>query len=166
MDPDIRVAVRHGAAQIFSLFFIFICSCFDYYSIDSFLFLFFFELVQLTASIKLRLTPQPVRIRADIEVTCFTYERHNAIKNKKTTTIVYVCSYAWTIMNRYEGIDAIKEALTAGVAKETPEMNIKVCDQKNTKLLFNIDRQKYNKQIDNEKNCSHCVICIVFVLAA
>ena len=39
--------------------------------------------------VKRRLAPQPVKIRSDIEVTCFTYE----------------------------GIDAIKQALTEGEAK-------------------------------------------------
>lgn len=48
--------------------------------------------------IKRKLAPQPVKIRADIEVTCFTYE----------------------------GIDAIKEALHAGEAKGTIEAPIKI----------------------------------------
>ena len=50
---------------------------------------------ELVSYIKRRLAPQPVKIRSDIEVTCFTYE----------------------------GIDAIKEALLAGEqigAAETP----------------------------------------------
>ena len=42
----------------------------------------------VTSYIKRKLAPQPVKIRADIEVTCFAYD----------------------------GIDAIKEALTAGEA--------------------------------------------------
>ncbi len=48
--------------------------------------------------VKRRLAPQPVKIRADIEVTCFTYE----------------------------GIDAIKEALTEGENAGTPEAAIKI----------------------------------------
>eukprot|EP01039_Chlorochromonas_danica_P005317 gene5317-5852_t len=48
--------------------------------------------------IKRRLAPQPVKIRADIEVTCFTYE----------------------------GIDAIKEALIAGEEKSTADNAVKI----------------------------------------
>lgn len=48
--------------------------------------------------IKRRLAPQPVKIRADIEVTCFTYE----------------------------GIDAIKEALNAGEDKSTTDNTVKI----------------------------------------
>jgi len=47
---------------------------------------------------KRRLTPQPVKVRADIEVTCF----------------------------RYEGIDAIKAALTKGEETSTPEAPVKI----------------------------------------
>jgi translation initiation factor 2 subunit 1 len=52
----------------------------------------------LTTYIKRRLAPQPVKIRSDIEVTCFTYE----------------------------GIDAIKEALAEGEAVGTPEAPVKI----------------------------------------
>eukprot|EP00053_Salpingoeca_punica_P005371 m.53952 g.53952 ORF g.53952 m.53952 type:complete len:311 (+) comp13209_c0_seq1:209-1141(+) len=52
----------------------------------------------LLVNIRRRLTPQPVRIRADIEVRCYTYE----------------------------GIDAVKEALRAGLAKSTEELPIKI----------------------------------------
>ena len=45
-----------------------------------------------------RLTPQPTKVRADIEVTCFGYE----------------------------GIDAVKEALRTAEANNTPENQIKV----------------------------------------
>lgn len=48
--------------------------------------------------IKRRLAPQPVKIRADIEVTCFTYE----------------------------GIDAIKAALIAGEEKGTADNMVKI----------------------------------------
>ena len=47
---------------------------------------------------KRRLAPQPVKIRADIEVTCFTYE----------------------------GIDAIKQSLTEGEAYGSQEVPIKI----------------------------------------
>lgn len=52
----------------------------------------------LITYIKRRLAPQPVKIRADIEVTCFTYE----------------------------GIDAIKEALAEGEARGTAEAPVKI----------------------------------------
>lgn len=52
----------------------------------------------LVSYIKRRLAPQPVKIRADIEVTCFTYE----------------------------GIDAIKQALTAGEEAGTNDNPVKV----------------------------------------
>jgi len=48
--------------------------------------------------VKRRLAPQPVKVRADIEVTCFTYE----------------------------GIDAIKEALLAGEAKGSLTVPVKI----------------------------------------
>ncbi|RKP10334.1 putative SUI2-translation initiation factor eIF-2 alpha chain [Thamnocephalis sphaerospora] len=53
---------------------------------------------ELLASIRRRLTPQPVRIRADIEVTCFSYE----------------------------GIDAVKRALKEAETCSTEECEIKV----------------------------------------
>ncbi|KAG9298018.1 hypothetical protein G9A89_018846 [Geosiphon pyriformis] len=53
---------------------------------------------ELLNNIKRRLTPQPIKIRADIEVTCFGYE----------------------------GIDAIKAALKAGEACATKDIQIKV----------------------------------------
>lgn len=52
----------------------------------------------LVTYIKRRLAPQPVKIRADIEVTCFTYE----------------------------GIDAIKSALTEGEDKGTTDAPVKI----------------------------------------
>jgi len=52
----------------------------------------------LLKNVKRRMTPKPVKIRADIEVTCFGYE----------------------------GIDAIREALRAGEAKSVPDMPIKI----------------------------------------
>jgi len=52
----------------------------------------------LLKNIRRRLTPQPIKIRADMEVTCFAYE----------------------------GIDAIKEALKAGEAMSNDELPIKI----------------------------------------
>lgn len=51
----------------------------------------------LTDYIKKRLAPQPIKIRADVDVTCFTYE----------------------------GIDAVRDALLAGQAVGTRDMPIK-----------------------------------------
>ena len=53
---------------------------------------------ELMSNISRRLTPQPVKIRSDIEVTCFGYE----------------------------GIDAIKAALKAGEALSTESVVIRV----------------------------------------
>lgn len=50
------------------------------------------------AEIKRRLTPQPVRIRAEFEITCFSYD----------------------------GIDAVKEALRAGLKHNNIGFEIKV----------------------------------------
>ncbi|AAW45425.1 hypothetical protein CNBH0230 [Cryptococcus deneoformans B-3501A] len=55
-------------------------------------------LADLRSGIARRLTPKPVKVRADIEVKCFSYA----------------------------GIDAIKRALTAGEAVSTPDVPIKV----------------------------------------
>lgn len=52
----------------------------------------------LVSNIKRRLAPQPMKIRADIEVTCF----------------------------HYDGIDAIKEALKKGEEASTPDCPVKV----------------------------------------
>jgi len=52
----------------------------------------------LLSNIKRRLTPQPMKLRADIEVTCF----------------------------KYEGIDAVKDALKKGEGCSTEEMPIKI----------------------------------------
>ena len=53
---------------------------------------------ELKGQISRRLTPQAVKIRADVEVSCFSYE----------------------------GIDAIKEALQAAEAVSTEQMQVKV----------------------------------------
>lgn len=53
---------------------------------------------ELVSYVKRRLAPQPVKIRADIEVTCFTYE----------------------------GIDAIKEALADGEQRGTNDSPVKI----------------------------------------
>jgi len=52
----------------------------------------------ITSYVKRRLAPQPVKIRADIEVTCFTYE----------------------------GIEAIREALIAGENRGTPDVPVRI----------------------------------------
>jgi len=52
----------------------------------------------LLSNIKRRLTPQPVKVRGDVEVTCF----------------------------KYEGIDAIRAALQKGEETSTPEAPIKI----------------------------------------
>jgi len=52
----------------------------------------------LVSYVKRRLAPQPVKIRADIEVTCFTYE----------------------------GIEAIRESLTIGEESGTPDVPVRI----------------------------------------
>jgi len=52
----------------------------------------------LVVNIQHRLTPHPVKIRADVEVSCYAYE----------------------------GIDAVKAALKAGLAHSTEDMPLKV----------------------------------------
>lgn len=52
----------------------------------------------LLSIVKRRLTPQPIRFRADVEITCFSYD----------------------------GIDAIKDAIRAGLAFDTPELPFKI----------------------------------------
>jgi len=64
----------------------------------------------LLSNIKRRLTPQPIKIRADIEVTCFAYE----------------------------GIDAVKAALQAGEAASTDEIAIKVRNPSRVANAFQI----------------------------
>ena len=53
---------------------------------------------ELQSYISKRLTPQPTKVRADVEVTCFGYD----------------------------GIDAVKGALRAAEAQNTPETQVKV----------------------------------------
>ena len=52
----------------------------------------------LIDQVKRRLTPQPVKIRSDIEVACYAYE----------------------------GINAVKEALQAGLALSSEDLEVKV----------------------------------------
>lgn len=52
----------------------------------------------LVVNIRRRLTPQPVKVRADIEITCYSYE----------------------------GIDAVKDALRAGLAQSSEDFPIKI----------------------------------------
>jgi len=56
------------------------------------------EMKTLMTQMRKRLTPQPIKVRADIEVTCF----------------------------KYEGIDAIKRALLAGQAVSNAESTVKI----------------------------------------
>ena len=55
-------------------------------------------LAAILSNIRRKLTPQPIKIRADIEVTCF----------------------------KYEGVDAIRAALQAGEAVGTEECPVKI----------------------------------------
>jgi translation initiation factor 2 subunit 1 len=81
----------------------------------------------LLSNINRRLTPQPIKLRADLEVTCFSYE----------------------------GIDAIKEALKAGEAIGSEEMPIKIklvapplYVMMTTSLDKDLGLQKLNEAVD------------------
>jgi translation initiation factor 2 subunit 1 len=81
----------------------------------------------LLSNISRRLTPQPIKLRADLEVTCF----------------------------QYQGIDAIKEALKAGEAIGTEEMPIKIklvapplYVMMTTSLDKEVGLQKLNEAVD------------------
>jgi len=79
----------------------------------------------LTKNIKRKLTPQPVKIRADIEVTCYHYEGIDAIKDslragakvdekikiKLVAPPLYVV--ITTSMNKDEGINLIENSIQA-----------------------------------------------------
>ncbi|KAJ1486605.1 eukaryotic translation initiation factor 2 alpha subunit-domain-containing protein [Baffinella frigidus] len=91
-------------------------------------------------SVELRLTPQPVKIRSDFEVTCFAYEGIDAIKAALNAGISTFSHHTITPKPKpqpltppagdvlcvtcfaYEGIDAIKAALNAGISAGT-ELN-------------------------------------------
>jgi len=82
----------------------------------------------LLSNISRRLTPQPIKLRADLEVTCFSYE----------------------------GIDAIKESLKAGEAVGSEEMPIKIklvapplYVMMTTSLDKDIGLQKLNEAVEN-----------------
>ena len=97
---------------------------------------------ELLSYISKRLTPQPTKVRADVEVTCFGYE----------------------------GIDAVKEALRAAEAQNTVDTQVKVklvspplyvltsqCLEKSTGIAT---LEKAIKEIDVRIKCSGggCVI--------
>jgi len=81
----------------------------------------------LLSNISRRLTPQPIKLRADLEVTCFLYQ----------------------------GIDAIKESLRAGEAVGSEEMPIKIklvapplYVMMTTSLDKDVGLQKLNEAVD------------------
>jgi hypothetical protein len=92
----------------------------------------------LVDNIRRRLTPQPVKVRADIEVTCF----------------------------QYEGIDAIKAALTKGQETSTSEnAPIKVFTNFISILIFVVDQTSctsalcYCNKCYSQRNSSKCSKC-------
>ena len=77
---------------------------------------------ELISQIRRRLTPQAVKIRADVECTCFGYE----------------------------GIDAIKAALKAGEELSTPEVPIKVRKMLSLSYkLLKCEKHQPNKSFNN-----------------
>lgn len=86
----------------------------------------------LKAQIRRRLTPQPIKVRADIEVTCFTYEGIDAIRaalqagqavgDEDTPVKVKLIAPPMYVMttntlDKQKGIDKLKEAIE--VVRET-----------------------------------------------
>ena len=69
----------------------------------------------LVKNIERRMTPTPIRVRADIELSCFTYEG---------AVLSYEC-VGWRSA-LIAGIDAVREALMAGEACSNDDMQIKV----------------------------------------
>ena len=87
--------------------------------------------------VKRRLAPQPVKIRADIEVTCFTYEGTPSLICRVSALFYYSYIIDICIIIEYSnidllirlltaGIDAIKEALLEGESKSVSEAPVKI----------------------------------------
>jgi len=87
---------------------------------------------ELVKNIKRRLTPQAIRLRADLEVTCFTYQGIEAIKEglreglkcsteefpikvKLDATPVYVITT--NALDKAQGVEALEKAIAAIQAK-------------------------------------------------
>ena len=81
----------------------------------------------LMTNIQHRLTPHPVKIRADVEVSCYSYE----------------------------GIDAVKAALRRGLAQSTEEMPLKVDAAFSFFLLLSSLRSVVADTIQNGIHCNH-----------
>ena len=86
---------------------------------------------RLLENIKQKLTQQAVKIRADVEVACYTYEGE---ASDNLTFARYLPNLhletaqpsALTTLFFTPGIDAVKDALRAGIACGTEEVPIKI----------------------------------------
>jgi len=126
---------------------------------------------ELSFYIKRRLAPQPIKIRADIEVSCFTYEGIDAIKEalmagialnsnikiKLISPPIYVMTT--TSLDKYVGIELlntsiekIKEVVERKGGKCETKMQAKAVSVKeDTELQLMMDRLELeNKEVDGD----------------
>lgn len=132
------------------------------------------ERTELLKNVKRRLTPQPIKLRADIEVTCFHYEgidavkaalaageacltEECAIKIKLVAPPLYVVTTA--SLRKDTGIKALNVALTAVKKQITDRRGKFVCkvepravSEKDDRMLTNMltDLENRNKEVDGD----------------
>ncbi|RLN64308.1 hypothetical protein BBJ28_00025115 [Nothophytophthora sp. Chile5] len=131
-------------------------------------------LTALRAQIRRRLTPQPIKIRADIEVTCFTYEGIEAIraalqaaqdvgteevpvKVKLIAPPMYVMTTSTLdkqkgIQKLQEAIEAVRELITTKKGTMSVKMEPKVVSVNEEKeFLQMIEKlESENRQVDGD----------------
>jgi len=125
----------------------------------------------LLKTVKRRLTPQPVKIRADIEVTCFAYEGIDAVKAalkkgeekgtedlpvkiKLVSPPLYVMFC--TTLNKEEGINLLQsavDAITAEIKSREGSINVKheprvVSQQEERALLAQMEGDNEDEEGD------------------
>lgn len=131
-------------------------------------------LSSLRTHIRRRLTPQPIKIRADIEVTCFTYEGIEAIRSalkaaqdvgseevpvkvKLIAPPMYVMTTSTLdkqkgIQKLQEAIEAVREHITAKKGTMSVKMEPKVVSVNEEKeFLQMIEKlENENRQVDGD----------------
>lgn len=120
---------------------------------------------ELVKVLKERLVPQPVKIRADFKLTCYTFEGIESIKQalingeKKGTEKIpikfsilgsplYECSL--TTINKQEGIDLMNQALEE-VKRTIKEKNGNYCLETNP-MVIGEDEKTLSEQLKEAKN--------------